>query len=65
MSDIFWNRYFIVVKGYNFKDDYLHQYNKSSIILENNGKASRSKVQSTLLFGISLSTVGFIMVKFQ
>ena len=31
MPDIFWNRYLIVSQGYNVKDDYLHQYNKSSI----------------------------------
>ena len=43
IPEIFWNWYFIVAKGYNVKDSCLHQENKCSIIVENNGKYSRSK----------------------
>ena len=39
MPAICWNRYFIAAQGYNVRDNRLHQDNKSSIILEKNGKA--------------------------
>ena len=39
MPEIFWTKYFIAVQGYNVKDNCLHQDNKSSILMENNGKA--------------------------
>ena len=40
MLEICWTRYFIAAKGYNVKDNCLHQDNKSSIIMENNGEDS-------------------------
>ena len=43
MPDIFWTRYFIAAQGYNVKDNLLHQGNKSSILLGDNGKASIRK----------------------
>jgi hypothetical protein len=43
MPAIFWTYYFIKAQGYDIKDNVLFQDNKSSILLENNGKASRSK----------------------
>ena len=43
IPEIFWNWYFIVAKGYNVKDSFLHQKNKCSIIMENNGNYSSSK----------------------
>ena len=43
MSDICWTRNFILSQGYSVKDSRLHQYNKSSIILDNNGRALSSK----------------------
>ena len=43
MPDIFWTLYFISAQGYNVKDNFLHQDNKSYIILEDNGKASIRK----------------------
>ena len=43
ISAILWTRYFIAAQGYNARDNRLHQDNKSSILLENNGKASSSK----------------------
>jgi hypothetical protein len=43
MPAIFWTRYFMKAKGYGFKDKVLFQDNKSSIILEKNGKASSRK----------------------
>ena len=43
MPEICWNRYFIAAQGYNVKDNRLHQDNKRSILMENNGKASRRK----------------------
>jgi hypothetical protein len=43
MPTICWNRYFMKAQGYGFKDNVLFQDNKSSILLEKNGKASRSK----------------------
>ena len=43
MPDICWTQYFIAAQGYNVRDNCLHQDNKSSIILEKNGKTSISK----------------------
>ena len=40
---ICWTKYFLEAQGYNFRDNRLHQDNKSSILLENNGKTSKSK----------------------
>ena len=40
ISAICWTWYFIATQCYNVKDDRLHQDNKSSILVENNGKAS-------------------------
>jgi hypothetical protein len=43
MSAICWTRYFMKAQGYGVKDNVLFQNNKSSILLEKNGKASSSK----------------------
>jgi hypothetical protein len=43
MSAICWTRYFMKAQGYGVKDNVLFQDNKSSILLENNGKASSRK----------------------
>jgi hypothetical protein len=43
MPAICWTRYFMKAQGYGVKDNVLFQDNKSSILLEKNGKASRSK----------------------
>jgi hypothetical protein len=43
MSEICWTHYFMKEQGYDVKDNVLFQYNKSSILLEMNGKASSSK----------------------
>jgi hypothetical protein len=43
MPAIFWTRYFMKAQGYGVKDNVLFQDNKSSIILEKNGKALISK----------------------
>jgi hypothetical protein len=43
MPAIFWTRYFMMVQGYGVKDNVLFQDNKSSILLEKNGKPSSSK----------------------
>jgi hypothetical protein len=43
MPAIFWTGYFIKAQGYGVKDNVLSQDNKSSILFENNGKASSSK----------------------
>jgi hypothetical protein len=43
MSAICWTRYFMKAQGYGVKDNVLFQDNKSSILLEKNGKASSSK----------------------
>jgi hypothetical protein len=43
MPAICWTRYFMKAQGYGVKDNILFQDNKSSIILEKNGKASSSK----------------------
>jgi hypothetical protein len=43
MPAICWTRYFTKAQGYSFEDNVLFQDNKSSIILEKNGKASSSK----------------------
>ena len=43
MSEIYWNSYFIAAQCYKIKDNCLHQDNKSSILMENNGKALSTK----------------------
>jgi hypothetical protein len=43
MAAICWTRYFMKAQGYGVKDNVLFQDNKSSILLEKNGKASSSK----------------------
>jgi hypothetical protein len=43
MPAICWTRYFMKAQGYDGKDNVLFQDNKSSILLEKNGKASSSK----------------------
>jgi hypothetical protein len=43
MPAICWTRYFMKVQGYGVKDNVLFQNNKSSILLEKNGKSSTSK----------------------
>jgi hypothetical protein len=43
MPAICWNRYFTKAQVCNVKENVLFQYNKSSILLEKNGKASSSK----------------------
>jgi hypothetical protein len=43
MPAICWTRYFMKAQGYDIKDNVLFQDNKSSILLEKNGKASSSK----------------------
>jgi hypothetical protein len=43
MPVICWTRYFMKAQGYNVQDNTLVQDNKSSILLENYGKASSSK----------------------
>ena len=43
MPSILWTRYFLMAQGYNVTDNVLAQDNKSSILLEKNGKASSSK----------------------
>jgi hypothetical protein len=43
MPAICWTHYFMKVQGYDVKDNVLFQDNKSSILLEKNGKASSSK----------------------
>jgi hypothetical protein len=43
MPAICWTRYFMKAQGYGVRDNVLFQDNKSSILLEKNGKASSSK----------------------
>jgi hypothetical protein len=43
MTAICWTRYFMKTQGYGVKDNVLFQDNKSSILLEKNGKDSSSK----------------------
>jgi hypothetical protein len=43
MPAICWTRYFMEAQGYKIEDNVLFQDNKSSILLEKNGKASSSK----------------------
>jgi hypothetical protein len=43
MPEICWTRYFMKAQGYGVKDNVLFQDNKSSILLEKNGKALSSK----------------------
>jgi hypothetical protein len=43
MPSICWTRCFMEAQGHKIKDNILHQDNKSSILLEKNGKASSSR----------------------
>ena len=43
MPAILWTRYWLEAQGYDFFDNIVYQDNESTIILENNGKASSSK----------------------
>ena len=43
MPPICWTRYFLEAQGYCVEDNILYQDNKSSILLETNGKASSGK----------------------
>jgi hypothetical protein len=43
MPAICWTRYFMKAQGYGVKDNVFFQANKSSILLEKNGKALSSK----------------------
>ncbi len=43
MLAICWTKYFMEAQGYQVQDNILFQNNKSTILLEKNGKASRSK----------------------
>ena len=43
MPHIMWTNYFLNWQGYKAKETILHQYNKSAILLEKNGKKSSSK----------------------
>jgi hypothetical protein len=44
MPEICWTRYYMKGQGCVVKDNVLFQDNKSSILLEKNGKASSSKL---------------------
>jgi hypothetical protein len=43
LPQILWTRYFLQAQGYTCEDTIIHQDNKSSILLEENGTASSSK----------------------
>lgn len=43
MPSILWTRYFLKSQGYNVSDNVIFQDNKSTMLLERNGKASSSK----------------------
>ncbi len=43
MSSILWTRFFLKAQGYSVRDNIVFQDNKSSILLERNGKMSSSK----------------------
>jgi hypothetical protein len=43
MLSILWTRYFLKAQGYHVSDNIIFQDNKSSMLLERNGKASSSK----------------------
>ena len=49
MQAICWNRYFIATQWYNTRYNRLHHDNKSSIILEGNGKASSIKITKHII----------------
>ena len=46
-----WNRYFIAAQGCNVNNNRLHQYKKSSIILNKTGKALISKITKHINIG--------------
>ena len=43
MPSICWTRYFLEAQGYSVKNNTLFQNNKTSILLEKNGKSSSTK----------------------
>ena len=43
MAQVLWTRYFLEAQGYDIKNSVVYQDNKSSILLETNGRGSSSK----------------------
>jgi hypothetical protein len=43
MPQVLWTLFFIEAQGYNIDDNFIYQDNKSSILLETNGRVSRGK----------------------
>jgi hypothetical protein len=43
LPQILWTRYFMEAQGYGIDDSIIHQDNKSTMLLENDGRASSSK----------------------
>jgi hypothetical protein len=54
MPEICWTRYFIKAQGYAAKDNVLFQDDKSSILLEKNGRLQAESARSMSTFGISI-----------
>ena len=40
LSVFLWSKHFIEVQGYTVENNKLYQYNKSTILMKNNGRAS-------------------------
>ena len=43
MAQVLWTRYFLGAQGYDVRDNKMYQDNQSTMLLENNGRASSSK----------------------
>jgi hypothetical protein len=43
MPQIIWTKYFMNTQGYDINENIVHQDNQSSMLMENNGRASSSK----------------------
>ena len=61
MSLILWTQYFLNRQGYKVKDNFVFQDNKSTVLLERNGKSSSGKRTKQ---NISLSPIKFPKEKY-
>ena len=63
MLSILWTRYFLKAQGYHVSDNVIFQDNKSTMLLERNGKASSSKRTKHIKAQYFLSWIEFQKVK--
>ena len=65
MPSILWSRYFLKALGYNINDNIIFQDNKSTMLLERNGKASSSRHTKHINVKYFLSPIELRKEKFE